>query len=496
MKSERESGILLHITSLPSPGGIGTLGQAAYDFADFLKASGITLWQVLPIGPTGYGDSPYQSSSTHAGNPLLIDGEMLEKEGIVSGVQPPRPPKDPCRADFQQVKAEKAQLLQRAFDQSYHKLEPEVNAFRAAQGWVEDYALFEAAREHFEFAPLDAWPDKALRMRQPQALADWREKLASRIDYFAFVQYLFDRQWEKLRFYCNMNGIKLLGDVPIYVAGDSADTWVDPQVFRLDADRRPVKVAGVPPDYFSQDGQLWGNPCYDWKAMKKESYAWWVKRMATMARRFDMVRLDHFIGFAHYYAVDYGAPNARVGKWKKGPGKALFRVLERELPQLRIVAEDLGVQSPQVHRLLKWSEFPGMKVLQFSFGSGPKDPGLPANVKKNCAYYTGTHDNDTTLGWWKSAGDQERKLAAKVLGVKKDSQVVQAMVKAVLASRARIAVIPMQDYLGLDTWARMNLPGSVGGDNWRWRMAPGAADEALARRIAKLNQQAEGGTIQ
>lgn len=496
MKSQRESGILLHITSLPSPGGIGTLGQAAYDFADFLKASGITLWQVLPIGPTGYGDSPYQSSSTHAGNPLLIDGEMLEKEGIVSGAQPPRPPKDPCRADFQQVKAEKAQLLQRAFDQSYEKLRPEVSAFRAAQDWVEDYALFEAAREHFEFAPLDAWPDKALRMRQPQALADWREKLASRIDYFAFVQYLFDRQWEKLRFYCNMNGIKLLGDVPIYVAGDSADTWVDPQVFRLDADRRPVKVAGVPPDYFSQDGQLWGNPCYDWKAMKKESYAWWVKRMATMARRFDMVRLDHFIGFAHYYAVDYGAPNARVGKWKKGPGKALFRVLERELPQLRIVAEDLGVQSPQVHRLLKWSEFPGMKVLQFSFGSGPKDPGLPANVKKNCAYYTGTHDNDTTLGWWNSASDQERKLAAKVLGTKKDKQVVQAMIKAVLASRARIAVIPMQDYLGLDTWARMNLPGSVGGNNWRWRMAPGAADEALARRIAALNQQAERGTIQ
>lgn len=496
MKSQRESGILLHITSLPSPGGIGTLGQAAYDFADFLKASGITLWQVLPIGPTGYGDSPYQSSSTHAGNPLLIDGEMLEKEGIVSGVQPPRPPKDPCRADFQQVKAEKAQLLQRAFDQSYEKLRPEVSAFRAAQDWVEDYALFEAAREHFGYAPLEAWPEEGLRLRRPQALAEWREKLASRIDYFAFVQYLFDRQWEKLRFYCNMNGIKLLGDVPIYVAGDSADTWVDPQVFRLDADRRPVKVAGVPPDYFSQDGQLWGNPCYDWKAMKKESYAWWVKRMATMARRFDMVRLDHFIGFAHYYAVDYGAPNARVGKWKKGPGKALFRVLERELPQLRIVAEDLGVQSPQVHRLLKWSEFPGMKVLQFSFGSGPKDPGLPANVKKNCAYYTGTHDNDTTLGWWKSAGDQERKLAAKVLGVKKDSQVVQAMVKAVLASRARIAVIPMQDYLGLDTWARMNLPGSVGGDNWRWRMAPGAADEALARRIAKLNQQAERGTIQ
>ena len=290
------------------------MGQAAYDFADFLKASGITLWQVLPIGPTGYGDSPYQSSSTHAGNPLLIDGEMLEMEGIVSGVQPPRPPKDPCRADFQQVKAEKAQLLQRAFDQSYHKLEPEVNAFRAAQGWVEDYALFEAAREHFEFAPLDAWPDKALRMRQPQALADWREKLASRIDYFAFVQYLFDRQWEKLRFYCNMNGIKLLGDVPIYVAGDSADTWVDPQVFRLGRGQAACQGGGRAPGLLQPGRAAVGQPLLRLKAMKKESYAWWVKRMATMARRFDMVRLDHFIGFAHYYAEDYGAPNARVGK--------------------------------------------------------------------------------------------------------------------------------------------------------------------------------------
>ena len=494
MKSQRESGILLHITSLPSPGGIGTLGQAAYDFADFLRASGVTLWQVLPIGPTGYGDSPYQSSSTHAGNPLLIDGEMLEKDGIVSGAQPPRPPQDPCWADFEQVKAEKAQLLQRAFDQSYEKLRPEVSAFRAAQDWVEDYALFEAAREHFGYAPLEAWPEEGLRLRRPQALAEWREKLARRIDYFAFVQYLFDRQWGKLRFYCNMNGIKLLGDVPIYVAGDSADVWVDPQMFQLDKDRRPVKVAGVPPDYFSEDGQLWGNPCYDWKAMRKAGYAWWIRRMATMARRFDVVRLDHFIGFAHYYAVDAGAPNARVGKWKKGPGKALFRALKRELPQLSIVAEDLGVQSSKVQELLKWSGFPGMKVLQFSFGSGLKDPGLPANVKKNCAYYTGTHDNDTALGWWKSASAQERKLAAKVLGVKKAGQAAQAMVEAVLMSRARMAVIPMQDYLGLDGGARMNLPGSVGGSNWRWRMAPGAADGALAQRIAQLNRKAERGT--
>ena len=493
MKSERESGILLHITSLPSPGGIGTLGQAAYDFVDFLKASGVTIWQVLPIGPTGYGDSPYQSSSTHAGSPMLIDGDLLVQEGILDAASEIPAVEDPQRVDFEYVKAAKTRMLERAFAQSYQKLESEVSAFRASQDWVEDYALFEAVREHFGFAPLDQWPDRALRLREGGALAAWRKKLGERVDYYAFQQYLFDRQWEKLRFYCNMNGIKLLGDVPIYVAGDSADTWVDPQVFRLDRDRRPVKVSGVPPDCFSEDGQLWGNPCYDWKALKKSGYAWWVKRMATMARRFDMVRLDHFIGFANYYAIDYGAPNARVGKWKKGPGKGLFRALGQALPQLKIVAEDLGVQTPRVRQLLKWSGFPGMKVLQFSFATGPKDAGLPGNVKKNCAYYTGTHDNDTSLGWWKNAGEGERRLAAKVLGTKKEEQVAAAMVRCVLMSRARIAVIPMQDYLGLDGWARMNLPGSVGGNNWRWRMLPGAAGPLLAENIARLNREAERG---
>jgi 4-alpha-glucanotransferase len=292
-----------------------------------------------------------------------------------------------------------------------------------------------------------------------------------------------------LRSYCNDNGIRLLGDIPIYVAGDSADVWADPGMFQVDGERRPVKVAGVPPDYFSEDGQLWGNPCYQWKAHKKEGYAWWVQRMWSVARRFDMVRLDHFIGFARYYAIEAGAPNAREGTWEKGPGKGLFRALRRKVPGLQIIAEDLGVVSPAVKRLLKWSGFPGMQVLQFAFEGKSDDPGLPDNVGENCAYYTGTHDNDTTLGWIHSLDGKHRKKVRKALKIKKDAEILPAMIQSVLGSRAKLAAIPMQDYLGLDTEARMNLPGSVGGGNWRWRMEPGAANDALARRIAELNRK-------
>ncbi len=486
---ERDSAILLHISSLPSGAGIGTLGQEAYAFVDFLKQCGCTVWQMLPIGPTGFGDSPYQSASTHAGNPLFVDCETLVREGLLDAVEPVPPEESKNVVHFEAVRRRQETMLARAFALSRERLKKEVDAYRNCSFWVEDYALFTALKELFEGAPLWAWPDGAIRRREPDALARYRSMLEEQIEYHIFVQYLFHRQWENLRSYCNDNGIRLLGDIPIYVAGDSADVWADPGMFQVDGERRPVKVAGVPPDYFSEDGQLWGNPCYQWKAHKKEGYAWWVQRMWSVARRFDMVRLDHFIGFARYYAIEAGAPNAREGTWEKGPGKGLFRALRRKVPGLQIIAEDLGVVSPAVKRLLKWSGFPGMQVLQFAFEGKSDDPGLPDNVGENCAYYTGTHDNDTTLGWIHSLDGKHRKKVRKALKIKKDAEILPAMIQSVLGSRAKLAAIPMQDYLGLDTEARMNLPGSVGGGNWRWRMEPGAANDALARRIAELNRK-------
>ncbi|MEF9973521.1 MAG: 4-alpha-glucanotransferase [Clostridia bacterium] len=491
MKNGRRSGILMHMTSLPSQEGIGTLGSGAYAFVDFLKKTNTAIWQMLPIGPTGYGESPYQSSSTFAGNPLLIDAQRLRDEGLLDLPSTPAPAS--AQVDFDAVKQEKTRLLARAYELSYEKLAPEIEAFRRANSWLDDYALFEALREHFGFAKWVDWPDRAIRMREEGALKHYRELLAPRVNYHAFVQYLFSRQWEKLHFYCRMNGVSLLGDLPIYVAEDSADTWANPELFKLDEERRPLKVAGVPPDYFTADGQLWGNPCYDWRANKKTDYAWWLERMRAVADRFDMVRIDHFIGFANYYAIPSGAPNARIGKWKKGPGKSLFRVIKQALPELEIIAEDLGVTGPRVKDLLKFCGYPGMHVLQFAFGTNMKNQDLPANVKKHCAYYTGTHDNATTREWYEGASPDERKNLMKALELAPDEDAPDAMIRCVLTSRAFIAVVPMQDYLGLSGVARMNTPGTVGGQNWRWRMQPGMLNEALAERIRALTCEAERG---
>lgn len=484
----RRSGILMHISSLPGPGGIGSLGKEAYAFADFLKASGMAVWQVLPLGPTGYGESPYQSSSVFAGNPMLISCAALREAGLVTYNDGEEfTPDDPERVDYPAVRESKEKLLRRCFAQSEGKLQKELADFRRENPWVEDFALFTALKARYGGAMWTKWPDREVRRRQPAALERCRRELDGEIRYHLFCQYLFFRQWFALKRYCNGLGIRLFGDMPIYVAEDSADTWTRPEVFQLDGEGVPKRVAGVPPDFFSADGQLWGNPLYRWFSLRLHGYGWWVDRMAAMAKMYDIVRIDHFIGFANYYSVPQGAPNARTGKWIIGPGKSLFRTLERKIPGLNIVAEDLGCVNDRVRRLLTAVGYPGMRVLSFGFGGGEDNPHLPANYVTNSVVYTGTHDNDTVRGWIDTADDAALAQARQLLGFEKPEDGPVAFVHAVLASRADTAMIPMQDALGLGGWARMNRPGTIG-DNWLWRMAPGAATPELAQRLRRENE--------
>ena len=484
----RRSGILMHISSLPGPGGIGSLGKEAYAFADFLKASGMAVWQVLPLGPTGYGESPYQSSSVFAGNPMLISCAALREAGLVTYDDGEEfTADDPERVDYPAVRENKEKLLRRCFAQSEGKLQKELAAFRRENPWVEDFALFTALKARYGGVMWTKWPDREVRRRQPAALERCRRELDGEIRYHLFCQYLFFRQWFALKRYCNGLGIRLFGDMPIYVAEDSADTWTRPEVFQLDGEGVPKRVAGVPPDFFSADGQLWGNPLYRWFSLRLHGYGWWVERMAAMAKMYDIVRIDHFIGFANYYSVPQGAPNARTGKWIIGPGKSLFRTLERKIPGLNIVAEDLGCVNDRVRRLLTAVGYPGMRVLSFGFGGGEDNPHLPANYVTNSVVYTGTHDNDTVRGWIGTADDAALAQARQLLGFDKPEDGPAAFVRAVLASRADTAMIPMQDVLGLGGWARMNRTGTIG-NNWLWRMAPGAATPELAQRLRRENE--------
>lgn len=484
----RRSGILMHISSLPGPGGIGSLGKEAYAFADFLKASGMAVWQVLPLGPTGYGESPYQSSSVFAGNPMLISCAALREAGLAAYDDGEEfTPDDPERVDYPAVRESKEKLLRRCFAQSEGKLQKELAAFRRENPWVEDFALFTALKARYGGVMWTKWPDREVRRRQPAALERCRRELDGEIRYHLFCQYLFFRQWFALKRYCNGLGIRLFGDMPIYVAEDSADTWTHPEAFQLDGEGVPKRVAGVPPDFFSADGQLWGNPLYRWFSLRLHGYGWWVERMAAMAKMYDIVRIDHFIGFANYYSVRQGAPNARTGKWIIGPGKSLFRTLERKIPGLNIVAEDLGCVNDRVRRLLTAVGYPGMRVLSFGFGGGEDNPHLPANYVTNSVVYTGTHDNDTVRGWIDTADDAALAQARQLLGFDKPEDGPAAFVRAVLASRADTAMIPMQDVLGLGGWARMNRPGTIG-SNWLWRMAPGAATPELAQRLRRENE--------
>ena len=487
-ENKRRAGVLLHVTSLPGPEGIGTLGRGAFAWIDYLEKAGMRIWQVLPVGPTGYGESPYQSTCALAGNPYLIDLETLHADGWLKAYEAPAASHAP-QVDFEAVRPIKDQWLRRAFADSRDALKRKkaYDGWCRQWPWLHDYALFMAIKQHFNQVSWMEWPDESIRRRKPAAMKKYEKLLREDVEYYMFLQFIFRSQWQKVRDYASLHGIRILGDMPIYVAEDSSDVWANYEYFQLDETRHPRRVAGVPPDYFSEDGQLWGNPLYHWSRLRAHGYRFWMDRLRAMGQLYDSVRIDHFIGFANYYSVKYGAPNARRGYWVPGPGKAFFTQVMEKLPDIDIVAEDLGAVNERVVDLLKFCGYPGMKVLQFSFdGGGKENPHDLSNFAENFVAYTGTHDNDTTLGWWKTRPKAVKAAAMKALGKVDDDTVVWAMIKTVFASPANTAMAPMQDFLNLDTQARMNLPGSVGGSNWRYRLDGAALTDELCARMRGL----------
>lgn len=487
MRFPRSSGSLLHPSSLPGRYGIGDLGDEARRFVDFLAQSGQQVWQVLPLGPTGFGDSPYQCFSAFAGNPYLVSPDRLVEDALLSAAEAASHPDFPdAVVDFGPVIHWKQSLLARAAAtfaaRPSHPLHGEYEAWCQSQPWLEEYALFMALKDAHGGASWDGWPEP-LRQRDTRALETARHNLADGLHANRFAQWCFDRQWQEIRAYAHAQGIELLGDAPIFVSYDSADVWVRPDLFHLDANGRPTVVAGVPPDYFSETGQLWGNPLYDWDALAREDFAWWAARLRATLRQVDRIRLDHFIGFTRYWEIPAGAPDARQGRWMPGPGAALFEALERQLGKLPLVAEDLGEISPEVMALRDRFEFPGMRILQFGF-TGPDNPFLPHHHVPNALVYSGTHDNDTAIGWWQTAPEAERDFARRYLGVD-GHDFAWDLIRAGMMSVADGFIAPIPDLLSLGGEARMNLPGRAAG-NWSWRLPPGALTPALAERWRAL----------
>lgn len=479
---ERASGILLHPTSLPGEYGIGDLGQA-FGWIEFLEAAGQQLWQVMPLGPTGFGDSPYQCFSAFAGNPYLISMHLLEDQGLLpAGALADAPTFPESHVDYGTVIPFKLSKLDISFHYFKEVATPEqqasVAAFRKAQGyWLEDYALFMACKEAHGGRAWNEW-DAAIRLRQPDALATYRLEQKDNIDKQVYWQWLFYSQWLSVKNYANAKGIKIIGDIPIFVAYDSADTWANRKQFYLDEDGNPTVIAGVPPDYFSETGQRWGNPLYRWKVMKENGYAWWVSRFKSTLDFFDIIRVDHFRGFEAYWEIPAEEPTAIKGRWVRGPGQDFFDALRRELGTLPIIAEDLGVITPAVEKLRDENDLPGMRVLHFAFAGDPYDPYLPHNYIPNTVVYTGTHDNDTTLGWYAQISPEEKDFVRRYLA-RDDQDIAWEFVRMAFSTIAVFAIAPLQDMLRLGTEARMNLPGKAGG-NWGWRFSWEMLEDWLA----------------
>jgi 4-alpha-glucanotransferase len=501
MEFPRRSGILLHPTSLPSPGGIGDLGTEASRFIDFLEEAGNKLWQVLPVNPTGYGDSPFQCFSASAGNPLLISLEKLAEQGVLSPADLEHRPVFPSdKVDYGAVLRFKIPILTKAAQTFLKRAEGgehrDFERFCQANAhWLDDYALFMICKNAHDGVSWTEWAAD-IAARDPRALQDWTVRFAAEIDVIKYSQFEFFRQWRALRSYAHEHGIRIIGDIPIYVAHDSADVWANRELFSLGPQGNPTKVAGVPPDYFSATGQLWGNPLYNWNLLKSTGYRWWIERFRAALEFYDIVRIDHFRGFEAYWEVPASECTAMNGCWVKGPGVELFSALQQEFGELPIIAENLGVITAEVEQIRHQFGFPGMAILEFAFGNDPQGPSFrPHNYVRNLVAYTGTHDNDTTLGWWKSEGTtdsirtsedvlKEHAFAKTYLGCGNEP-INWVMIRAVLASVADTAVIPLQDVLGLGSEARMNLPGTSRG-NWRWRFQPGALSSELAKRLREL----------
>ncbi|CBL35819.1 4-alpha-glucanotransferase [butyrate-producing bacterium SM4/1] len=487
---KRGAGILMPISSLPAPYGIGTFGKSAYEFADSLKRARQSYWQVLPLGPTSYGDSPYQSFSAFAGNPYFIDLDALLEEELLTKEEI-----DACywldseeEVKYDAVYYYRFPLLKKAYERSRHGETEEYRAFCAKNShWLDDYALYMALKGHFGNKEWMKW-EEPIRLRKPEAVKRYEELLREEIGYWKFLQFKFYEQWEQLKNYVNGLGISIIGDIPIYVALDSADVWTHPELFQLDPDTlTPLRVAGVPPDAFSDDGQLWGNPLYDWDKIEETGFAWWKDRMRASARLYDVVRIDHFIGVVQYYSIPYGAEDGKTGEWKQGPGKKLTDAINEAAGDAKIIAEDLGIFCPAVKELLRKTGYPGMKIIEFAFSGDRFNEHLPHCYEPNSVVYGGTHDNETLVGYFKPEARQwwELQYIADYLGAAHHEEVPDKVFRAAYGSVASVAVFQMQDVLGLGNEARMNTPGTVGG-NWKWRMKPGAFGERETGYLAFL----------
>lgn len=485
----RKSGVLLPLSSIPSKYGIGTISKKAYEFVDLLVKAGQRYWQILPLGPTGYGDSPYQSFSTFAGNPYFIDLEDLVDKGWIT--------KKICDSydfgdniqyiDYEKMYLSRFKILKKAFlnskieSKKEYQLYIEENSF-----WLDNYALYMAVKKSFKGKSWIEW-DEDIKLRKRSAIDIYTAQFEEDISFYKFQQYVFHIQWIALKEYANKNNVEIIGDIPIYVAFDSADTWSNPELFQLDANCNPIGVAGCPPDAFSSTGQLWGNPLYNWEYHKKTNYAWWIERISFCFEIYDVVRIDHFRGFDEYYSIPYGDPTAEFGSWKKGPGFDIFKTMKEALGEKAVIAEDLGFLTPSVISLVKKTGYPGMKILQFAFDSREDSDYLPHNYDKNCVVYTGTHDNDTTRGWYKSFAKEDREFAKRYLNIKSNRNIQMRFVIAALSSVADTAIIPMQDYLGSGSEARINTPSTLG-NNWKWRMVDGEFTEELASQMYTLSK--------
>ncbi|MEG0771938.1 4-alpha-glucanotransferase [Clostridium sp.] len=486
---KRSSGILMHITSLPSPYGIGTFGKEAYAFVDFLIKAGQKYWQILPLGSTSFGDSPYQSFSAFAGNPYFIDLDLLTKEGILN--------KEDYitldfgdnseKVDYEKIFNNKMAVLRIAFIKSKGKYEKSIEKFKEEHGhWLEDYALYMAVKEEFQLKSWQQW-DEDIKLREINALKKYKKKLKEEIEYWVFLQYLFFKQYCELKQYANSNGIKIIGDIPIYVAEDSADTWANSELFLLDEIKKPTVVSGCPPDAFSETGQLWGNPIYNWELLEKQGYKWWIERIRANSKLYDVTRIDHFRGFESYWEIPYGDETAVNGTWVKGPGMKLFTAIKESLGEINIIAEDLGFLTDKVINFRIQSGYPGMKVLQFAFDSREESDYLPHNYDKNCVVYTGTHDNDTVNGWFKNTSKEDVDFAVKYLKLTEEEGYNWGFIRGALSSVGNLAIAQMQDFLGLGEESRMNIPSTLGG-NWQWRVKKEALSDELAQKIYEVTK--------
>ena len=487
----RRNGMLLPIASLPSPYGIGGFSKEAYEFIDLLEETGQKLWQILPLGPTSYGDSPYQSFSTFAGNPYFIDLDTLAEKGWLT--------KEACEAsdygdnesyiDYGRIYNSRFVLLKQAFLNSDILSDEKFTEFcKANQHWLPDYVLYMALKNQNDGKSWIEWEEE-IRLRKPEAVEYYKKELEEECNFYEFLQYEFHEQWTKVKEYAHEKGIQIVGDVPIYVAFDSADTWANPELFQLDEKNLPLGVAGCPPDAFSATGQLWGNPLYNWAYHKKTGYDWWLKRIAYCFDLYDIVRIDHFRGFDEYYSIPYGDETAVNGHWEKGPGMDLFNTVKEKLGELDIIAEDLGFLTESVFQLLKDSGYPGMKVLQFAFDPSEDSDYLTYKYQRNCVVYTGTHDNDTTAGWFEKLSDEDKEVALRYMNsfyTPKEEQHWDLIALA-MRSTADTCIIPVQDFLGLGSEARINMPSTLG-DNWKWRMTKGAFSEELKEKIRRMTK--------